>query len=207
MAKKQDAYYFDNFIACAEYSAKAAELLGVIVNEFDPQRMQSYMEEMHSIEHCADMKKHELIEALVKAFITPIDREDIIEVCQNLDDLTDKIEDVVIRIYCNNIKSIRKDAAALVEVVKKTSAEVLAMMREFPDFKRSKKLKEHVIRINSYEEEADRLYINAMRELHTQNADILDIIAWRDIYAYLEKCSDAAEHIADSVESVVLKNG
>ncbi|MEE0969740.1 MAG: DUF47 family protein [Clostridia bacterium] len=207
MAKKQDAYYFNNFIECAEHSTKAAELLYKIATGFDASKAQNYMSEMHTIEHSADMKKHELMEELVKAFITPIDREDIVEVCQNLDNLTDKIEDVVIRIYCNNVTSIRPDAVALIEVVKKCSEEVLEMMREFPDFKHSKKLKEHVIRINSYEEEADRLYINAMKGLHTDNDNIMEVIAWRDIYAYLEKCSDAAEDIADIVESVVLKNG
>ena len=33
----------------------------------------------------------------------------------------------------------------------------------------------------------------------------LDIIAWREIYTYLEKCADTGEHIADVVESVVMK--
>lgn len=45
-----------------------------------------------------------------------------------------------------------------------------------------------------------------MRRLHEEGADALHIIAWREIYDYLEKCADACEHVADGVESAVMKN-
>ena len=205
MAKKNDAYYFNNFAECAECSVNASILLGKIVENFDQSKLQEYMNEMHAIEHSADMKKHELTEALVKAFITPIDREDIVEVSRNLDELTDKIEDVLIRIYCNRVSEIREDAKEMVKIVIKSCDEVLALMREFGDFKHSKKLKEHIIAINSLEEEADSLYVSSMYKLHGET-DPISIIAWRDIYMFLEKCLDTSEHIADIVESVVMKN-
>ena len=69
----------------------------------------------------------------------------------------------------------------------------------------SKKLKEHIIAINSLEEEADSLYVSSMYKLHGET-DPIAIIAWRDIYMFLEKCLDTSEHIADIVESVVMKN-
>ena len=33
-----------------------------------------------------------------------------------------------------------------------------------------------------------------------------EIMVWREIFIYLEKCVDACEHVADTVESVVMKN-
>ncbi len=206
MSKKQDAYYFQNFQECAQCSAKSAKLLHSIISDFDPEKLHAYLDEIHAIEHAADLKKHEITEVLVKAFITPIDREDIVEVSQDLDELTDNIEDVLIRIYCNNIISIRPDALHLVELVVKCADAVMELMREFPDFKRSRKLKELIIKINSLEEESDKLYIECMHKLHQEKDNLLEIIAWRDVYACIEKCSDTAEHIADIVESVVMKN-
>ncbi len=206
MAKKQDELYFNNFIECAQYASKAAALLSSIMSNFDKSKLQQYADEMHNIEHSADIKKHELTEALVKAFITPIDREDIAEVSQNLDELTDKIEDVLIRIYCNHVTEIRPDAIELVNIVVRCCDEVLALMGEFANYKRSKKLKEHLININSLEEEADRLYISCMYNLHGECDNPITVIAWRDIYTYLEKCSDTAEHVAYVVESVIMKN-
>ena len=59
MAKKNDAYYFNNFAECAECSVNASKLLGKIMENFDQSKLQEYMNEMHEIEHSADMKKHD----------------------------------------------------------------------------------------------------------------------------------------------------
>ena len=60
--------------------------------------------------------------------------------------------------------------------------------------------------LNTLEEDADALYISSMRKLHTEDYDIRHVIAWSEIYNYLEKCADACEHVADTVGSVVMKN-
>ncbi len=206
MAKKQNEYYFNNFIECAEKSSAASKLLVDYMANYSEANIEEKMAEMHEIEHSADVKKHELTEVLVKAFITPIDREDLVEVSHNLDDLTDKIEEVLIRLYLNHVIEINPNAVKLAGIVSECCEEVSALMHEFSDFKRSKTLKEHIIKINSLEEQADKLYMSSMHSLHAESKDALYIIAWRDIYTYLEKCSDTAEHIADIVESVIMKN-
>ncbi len=206
MAKVKNSFYFDNFSECAALAVSGAKFLQKIVNNYDSSRLNEYLEEMHTIEHSADVKKHEMLNVLLKAFITPIDREDIMQVSINIDELSDKIEDVLIRFYFNHIKTMREDAAEFVDIVVKSFEEVEKLMREFADFKHSKTMKEHIININSLEEEADKLYIKCMYNLRASGADALEVIAWNDIYTYLEKCADTAEHIADIVESVSLKN-
>ena len=161
---------------------------------------------MHALEHAADEKKHEMLNVLARAFITPIEREDIIHLSQNIDDLTDKIEDVLLRIYCNNVQTIRPDALKLIDVLIRCCGEVKEMLGCFSSFKNVKKLHEHVVNINTLEEEADALFYNSLRELHTTCSDPLTVISWREIYIYLENCVDACEHVADTVESVVMKN-
>ena len=69
--------------------------------------------------------------------------------------------------YCNNVKSIRPDALEMVAVAIKCCEEMKALLSEFPNFRRSKKLQEHIIRINTLEEDADQLFISSMRDLHT----------------------------------------
>ena len=56
------------------------------------------------------------------------------------------------------------------------------------------------------EEKEDELFISSMRKLHVEEQDVRNIIAWREIYTYLEKCADACEHVADIVGSVAMKN-
>ena len=206
MSKKQDAIYFDNFIACAQYASQAAQLLKEIFHSFDPSHMSQWADQLHEIEHAADKKRHAMTDKLAKAFITPIEREDIADLSGSIDTLVDKLEEVCIRLYIHNIQSIRTGAMNMLDVVIRSCEEVCHLMEEFADFRHSKKLKDYIIKINSLEEESDRLFIANMRELHVTQLDIHEVLAWEEIYTYLEKCADACEEIADSVENVVMKN-
>ena len=206
MSKKSDSYYFQNFIECVECGCQAAKMLEDNLNHFDTGLLQDKLDELHRIEHDADKKKHEMMAVLVKAFITPIEREDIILLSQSIDEVTDKIEDVLIRIYINNVQQIRPEALAFIKVIIRCCEALKEVMEEFADFRKSKTLHGLIIEINAREEEGDRLFIESMRKLHAEVTDPIEIIAWREIYVYLEKCCDACEHVADVVESVIMKN-
>lgn len=206
MSKKQDSYYYNNFISCAEYSCKAVHLLKEILTHFNPQEISRRLDEIHEIERMADDKKHELTDKLAKAFITPIEREDIVELSHHIDDVTDKVEEVLIRVYINNVQKIPQEALQLLDVVCQCCEEVQNLLKEFADFRHSNKITQKIIAINTLEEEADSLYISNMRKLHTDGNDVLYIIAWTEIFNYFEKCADACEHVADTVGSIVMKN-
>ena len=195
--KKQDQFYFDN---------RAARLLQDTMKNFDPAKIKEDMDKMHDIEHEADTKKHEMLAVLMKAFMTPIEREDIMLLSSCLDEVTDKIEDVVLRMYCNNIHDILPAAIDMARIVVDSCEEMVILLEEFKNFKKSKSIHEHIIRINTLEEDADRLFIQAMRELHEHEDDPISMIKWREIYFYLEKCTDATEHVADVVERVIMTN-
>ena len=184
MSKKSDSYYFQNFIECVQCGCEAAKMLEDNLMNFDTGLLQDKLDELHKIEHDADKKKHEMMGVLVKAFITPIEREDIILLSQSIDEVTDKIEDVLIRIYINNVHTIKPEAVEFTKVIIRCCNALKEVM----------------------EEEGDRMFIDSMRKLHTEVKDPIEIIAWREIYVYLEKCCDACEHVADIVESVIMKN-
>ena len=206
MAKKQDSFYYENFSECAACACQAAHYLEDALKNFKPEGLSSMLDELHQVEHAADEKKHELSNVLARAFITPIEREDILQLSQNLDDLTDKLEDVFIRLYYNRVTAIRPDALEMADIVIRCCQEVGKLMNEFADFKRSKLIHDSIVSINTLEESADKLFIDCMYRLHDTCQDPLEVIAWREIYIYLEKCADACEHIADMVESVMMKN-
>lgn len=206
MSKKQDSFYYEKFSECVACACQAAHYLEDTLKSFDPQRLHDVLDGLHQVEHAADEKKHELSNVLARAFITPIEREDILLLSQSIDEITDKIEDVMLRLWCNNIQSIRPDAIELGAVLINCCEELRLLLDEFADFRKSKKLREYIIHINTMEEQADKLFIDSMRRLHTTCTDPLEIISWREIYIYMEKCADACEHVADAVESVIMKN-
>ncbi|MBQ7338811.1 MAG: DUF47 family protein [Clostridia bacterium] len=108
---KGDKFYFDNFVESTSLSKQAANYLVECLENYDPNRIEQMLEEMHKIEHSADVKKHEMNAALAKAFVTPVDREDLDMLSQNLDDVIDIIEEILQKFYIYDIKTI--DASAV----------------------------------------------------------------------------------------------
>lgn len=206
MAKKSDTFYYDNFKTCASISCEAAAFLDNVVGNFDVLRLSEDMGFMHSIEHKADDKKHEMTAELVKAFITPLDREDIIKLSQSIDNVTDALDDILIKMYMTNITALRDDCKNFCGVITGITAALEELFDELYHFKKSKKIKDIIIEINRLEEEGDRLYVTAMRRLHKEVDNVPTIIAWRDIYSDFEEVCDACEDVADIVESITIEN-
>lgn len=206
MSKKTDKFYFNNFVESAEVSCEAAAMLKCILEDFNVADLPENKVKLHEIEHKGDDKRHEMTRALVKAFITPIERDDILKLSQYIDDVTDSIEDIIIRIYINNVTHIRQDSIPFAGLVIQCCKTMKEMLEEFPNFKKSKKLEELIIEINRLEETGDDMYVACMRNLHTTSTDPLEIIAWREIYEFFEICCDSCENVADIVESIIIGN-
>ena len=115
------------------------------------------------IEHAADLEKHKLMEQLTKEFITPIEREDIILLFQQIDDVTDCIEDVARKLYMYNVTSIRPEMTEFAEIIHQCCVVTKDALSEMPRFQKSETLKTHIIRVNELEEAGDRLHFSAMR--------------------------------------------
>lgn len=203
---KGDKFYFENFMACTELSKKAAIYLVECLENFDPEKLEDMLEEMHKIEHSADTKKHEMEQALAKAFVTPVDREDLDMLSRILDDVTDRIEAILQKLYIYNIQKIDPTVIEFAKKIVKACEVLCDLMAEFENFKRSKKTRQLIIDLNDIEEECDNLYIRSMRELSKNSTDVLETVSMRKIFDYLESCVDACEHVGDCVSMVIMKN-
>lgn len=205
--KKSKGYnYFEAMVTFADYSCQAADLLNSILSNYDTAKLEDQMKEMHAIEHAADLAKHDMMSNLVKEFITPIDREDISTIAQEIDNVTDTIEDILMQLYMYNIKSIRKEALEFCKTIVSSCNALTKVTEDFHHFKKSSVVMKHIININNLEEEGDRLYTKAMRDLYTTSTDPIEIMAWTKTFDYLERCCDAIENVADVMESIIMKN-
>jgi len=205
MAKKS-YNYFDEFIELVNYSCKCAEILNEVLNNFDPKHMKEQLEKIHEIEHAADLRKHDVITQLTKEFIPPIEREDIISLTHEIDDITDAIEDVLIKIHMFNVQEIKPEVFVFADLITQCCKALKISFEEFPNYRKSKKLRDKIIEVNRLEEEGDTLYYGTVHNLYASSKDPIELIVWTKIYAYLERCCDACEEVADILESIVMKN-
>ena len=205
MARK-DNDYFSMFIDVAESFCDAAAYLEQNLKAFDPDTLNTTLEQMHIIEHTADMKKHEINKKLAKEFITPLEREDIVALTQEIDNVTDNIEDVLISCYTFHIRSIRPEAVRFAELITESCARLKDVIGELRHFKKSEKIRDNIREVNRIEEEGDALYIQALHDVFVHEQDPVALIAWNNLYNRLEKCLDCCENASDVVESIIMKN-
>jgi len=206
MARKKDEYYYDTFVELVEYSCKAADLLNQIVNNFKADQLLNKVKAMHEIEHAADEARHVMTKRLMKEFITPIEREDILGLANSIDNLTDAIEDVVLRMYMFNITHIRPYAVKMTSVIVKCCNSLKLALTEFHNFRKSKTLHELIVDVNKLEEDGDKLYSEAIRDLYVNCNDFKEVSAWQSTFHFLEKCCDACEDVSNAIEEIVMKN-
>lgn len=203
---KGDQFYYDNFAECSALAKKAANYLVECFENYDPNNIEKMIEEMHTFEHSADLKKHEMNRALTKAFVTPVDREDLDMLSHQLDTVLDLLEEALQKLYVYNIRTIEPAAIEYAKYLVKGCDLVYEIMAEFENFKKSKKLHDLIVACNDVEEECDKLYLTTLRKLTKNSADVLTTISWYKVYDCLEACADACEHVSECVESIVMKN-
>lgn len=210
MAKKNAFDYFEAFEQVASLAVKEAEVLIETVESFanDVVDVNPLIVRVHQLENRGDEINHAIFENTAIEFITPIEREDIVALARALDTVLDEIEDVVFRFYMFNVRQVPESAMSFAHVIKNATQELNQAMKQLKGFKKhSKEVHALLVKVNDYEEEGDRLYMGAIRELFTRpNADSVDVLRWTEIYKRMERCCDACEHAADAVSTVLLKN-
>lgn len=206
MAHNSDRFYYDNFIAAADCSCKAADYLIDCLSRYNPADIKDMLKTMHRFEHEADEKKHEMSATLARAFVTPFDREDLAELSQNIDEVVDKIEEILQRFYVDDIKSVTPECLAFARKIADCCTQMKTMLMELSNFKKPARLHSLIIALGNTEEECDDFYLEATKKARSISDNVLDIIAWREVYDCMESCADACEHVADSVETIVMKN-
>lgn len=206
LTKKEPFDYFQRFVDYADCAVRAAVYLKETVDHFDPAALSVRMDELHRIEHEADQLNHVTLDHLAREFLPPIEREDIVALSQEFDDVVDDIDDIMRRMGMYGVTRLRPEAAEFCELLVRSTQALKDLTEEFRHFKKSKNIREHLVRVNSLETEGDTLHYRAVQRLFASPATPLDTIVWKDIFDDFERCCDNCEDVGGVISSVVFKN-
>jgi len=194
--------YFRLFSDMAANLETAARLLVELMNEFDDAK--SKARQILECEHVGDKIVHDIVKRLNRSFVTPLDREDIYDLSSTMDDILDNIEATADAMTLYKITEPQEHAKQMAAVI---AAATNVLCKGIDGLEtRPKNLREHWIEVNRLENEGDRISRDAVAELFDGDMKCIDIIKWKDIYNLLESAIDECEHVANIIESVVLKN-
>jgi predicted phosphate transport protein (TIGR00153 family) len=181
---------------------KAADLLAIASQKGLPEFVRA-AGEIKNLESRGDDIIHDVLTRLNQTFITPIDPEDIHGLASHLDDVLDGIEEVSHRFATYKVDPLPPAVAQLVELIRACIRELSAA---FLALSKNDALLQHCIEVNRLEEEADKLVRAAVQELYDTEKDLLKLIKLKEIYDLLEQTTDYCEDVANSLQTVLVKN-
>jgi len=197
----RDEGFFTLFNQLAAHMKTAAQLLSTMFAE--PGRLEHFVAEIKKVEHDADALVREVGTRLDRSFITPLDREDIYRLAQELDTVTDLIDGTARRAKMFKLRDARPYAVRMATILQESVNELERSVKQMKD---RKSVTKHTMAVKKCEEEGDAVYAEAIGALFEDQADAIDVIKWKDIYDTLENALDRCQTASIVLESISLKN-
>ncbi|TES83094.1 MAG: DUF47 domain-containing protein [Dehalococcoidia bacterium] len=196
--------FFDLFQASAQNVVEAAHRLKEMVDSWE--HVEGSVDEITELEHKGDIITHDIMARLNRTFVTPFDREDIVQLAHSLDDIIDFIHAAADSMLLYKVSRPGPRAKELAGIIVQAAEEVEKVMPQIRKHIVLSQVLKRCVEINRLENVADRVYRSAMAELFADSSDIADVIKWREIYAHMESATDRCEDVADVLEGVAIKH-
>ncbi len=164
-----------------------------------------FSETMKDYETKGDSFVHEVIKELNNAFITPIEREDILHLAMTLDDVIDGIEHCAALFEMYSITQADDFMLSFVDAIKKSADEIVLSI-ELLSNKKLLDIREHAIKIKDYESKCDGVLRQSIKHLFSVEKDPIRIIQYKEIYENLEDIADSCQSVANTLETIIMKN-
>jgi uncharacterized protein len=197
----KDRVFFDLFEEAAANVMRGADLLDQMLADY-PDRA-DLARDIVICEQEGDRITHDVHQRLNSTFVTPIDREDVLALVSDLDDIIDLIDEVSDYLGLYKIEAPMEQAQRLAHVLLQATrqiAEAMPRLRTFDD------ISHYTVEINRLENDGDRISRDAIASLFESGIDPLVVIRWKDIFERLEEAIDACEHVANTLQGIVIKN-
>lgn len=160
---------------------------------------------MKSYETAGDKLVQELIAKLNDAFMTPIEREDILALAIKLDDILDGIENTFAHFEMYSFIEINDKMNQFMSFIAKSTDEAVKAM-ELLNKKDLVGMRQHAILIKDYERECDEIFRSSIKELFLTEKDPIRVIMFKDLYEQLEEIADYCQNVANTIETIIMRN-
>ena len=199
--RPQQNKFYPMFATSGENLVVGARLLKELLGA-DMATRRTIAEKMRGAEHAGDEATHAIMRQLNESFVTPFDREDIYRLASSLDDVMDAMEAAVDLVVLYQIEELPPEVSDQVDVLER-AAELTA--EAMPRLRSMKDLTAYWIELNRLENQADQVYRRLLAKLFNGDYDALTVLKLKEVVDQLEAAADAFEHVANTVETIAVK--
>lgn len=164
-----------------------------------------FSETMKDYETKGDKYVHEVIKELNNAFITPIEREDILLLTMSMDDVLDGYEHCAALFEMYSITAADEFMLKFVEAIRGAVVEIGEAI-ELLSTKKLQNIRANAIKIKDYEAKCDGILRQSIKHLFSVEKDPIRIIQYKEIYENLEEIADHCQGVANALETIIMKN-
>ncbi len=197
----REEVFFDLFNQAAQNILLAARALKELLDDY--RDVERRAEAIKALEEKGDEIIHTIIDRLNRTFVTPLDREDILNLAKQLDNVLDWVEACAARMAIYRIPHATPEAQELAHIIVNICE---AIVEGVGSLRRLDRVDGVVQEINRLENLADRVQRDAIAKLFAEPMDPIDVIKWKEIYESLEEATDQGEDVANALESIRGKN-
>ena len=201
--RPSDDSFYDYFSRAADNLVKGAAVLSELA--LPGAEVQEISERLSDIEHDSDSITHDLYKKINSSFITPFDREDIYRLGSGLDDVMDHLEAIGTFVYLyglSQLPALPREMHEIIDVLDqqaKVTADAMGRLKSMKD------LSDYWVECNRLENEGDRAYRMLLVRLFSGEYDALTVLKMKEVADELEAACDAFEHVANTVETIAVK--
>ncbi|MDT0941214.1 DUF47 domain-containing protein [Staphylococcus pseudintermedius] len=167
--------------------------------------LRAYADNVKTYESHGDELMHQVITDLNQTFITPIEREDIMSLCNAIDDVLDAMEETSAMFEMYSIEYTDEYMLEFVDNIQKAIGEMklaIGLMTE----KKLSHMRVHSINIKEYETNCDGILRQSIKHIFNSETDPVTLIKIKDIYESLENIADRCQAVANNFETIIMKN-
>jgi uncharacterized protein len=201
----KDDTFFDLLESSAEEARRSVQTLTQVLSS--PSKPAS-LQEFHASKEVDKRITEHISEALLKTFVTQLEREDIEVLSAALYRVPKTVEKFVERfIICSRlVKDV--DFSRHIVLLNQATAQLLAMVKLLRNLGQGRldQAKDMNRNLQQIEGDADKLALELLADLYSGKYDATCVLALRDLYDLLEKIVDRCRDAGNVVTHIVLKN-
>jgi predicted phosphate transport protein (TIGR00153 family) len=204
--KPREMVFFDLLESAAANVYQASQLFDLEIRTGDPVRFAELRRQMKDLEHIGDDLTREIMDRLNHTFVTPLDREDIMQLAHAIDDVVDKIHAICERLILYRIGHVMPAVTEMSSLIVEGSGEILHLIRFLRNMSNQKEIQDRIRRVHTLENKADSIYHAALAQIFEDPKDPIELIKWKELLEQIEDASDKIELVAKVIGSTVMKN-
>lgn len=202
------SFYFNELIQLAKLLDESAEQLRLMVACSDADARMDYYRRIKELERRGDQISYTIFDRLGHHLLTPLRREDIHLLAQNIDDIIDEINSSAKRIAIYNPEKILIDVVELGRIIRQDARTIHKVTHYLYRISaHTESIRSSYDLLHKLENRADDVYEAAIMKLFEGPDPNREIIKNKEILSELEHVTDAADHFGKSLQALIVKYG